>query len=257
METCPSCTRLLDDGLLYLDAHERPVRDQSKAAWKTCPHCSAMAGRHVYLPFPGEFGTTPKRVTDDNPVGVHSWCSFHRNKTNTDLANPTSTRKTCGGAPVSRAGGAARPPVVRPAGRPNVKPLDPSPEVLLSTEQIDALVGAQVGWIELSEEGRKVLRTHLATERKSGNRRAVIRMRTAKGPLTCDACRANLAERYGKEHAEVVELHHLQPLARGVQKPKGMDDFALLCPTCHRVVHHRREEPLDIEVLRRLIASRR
>jgi 5-methylcytosine-specific restriction protein A len=126
--------------------------------------------------------------------------------------------------------------------------------VPLSSEQLDALVMAQVGWLELSEEGRKVLRTHLDTERKPGNRHAILRLRSAQGPLTCDACRISLAERYGMDHAEVVELHHLLPLARGIQKPKGVDDFALLCPTCHRVVHYRREEPLKLEEVRRRLA---
>jgi len=40
-----------------------------------------------------------------------------------------------------------------------------------------------------------------------------------------------------------------------VQKPKGTEDFALLCPTCHRVAHFRREEPLRIDELRDLLAS--
>lgn len=116
---------------------------------------------------------------------------------------------------------------------------------------------AQVGWLKLSEEGRKSLRTHVDTERKSGNRQAIIRLRRANGALTCDGCGVGLAAEYGEEHQTVLELHHLRPLARGIQRPRGTEDFALLCPTCHRVVHYRREQPLRIDELRELIASER
>jgi 5-methylcytosine-specific restriction protein A len=97
------------------------------------------------------------------------------------------------------------------------------------------------------------MRTHFETERKPGNRRAILRLRLARGPLTCDACQVDLAKLYGKDHASVVELHHVQPLSRGVQRPTGTDAFALLCPTCHRVVHYRREDPLTLEEVRRLL----
>jgi len=190
---------------------------------------------------------TKKRITDENPVGIHSWCTFHRNEANKDSRNPARTR-ICGQAPVQHAL-PARPPVVRPAPR-QAEPPGAEVEVSLTAEQLDALAAAQVGWLKLSEEGRKFLRTHVDTERKLGNRQAILRLRRAKGALTCDGCGVDLAVEYGKEHETVLELHHLRPLARGVQKPKGTEDFALLCPTCHRVVHYRREDPLSIDVLR-------
>lgn len=252
MVACRSCPRSLDDGLLYLDANGRPVRDQSRAEWKTCPHCSGLAGHHVYLAFASAFGTSDKRITDENPVGVHSWCTFHRNKANVDSRNPARSR-TCGQATPQRAV-PARPPVVRPAPKP-AKPPEADVDLPLTAQQLDALAAAQVAWIELSEEGRTFLRLHVDTERKPGNRQAILRLRRAKGALACDGCGVDLAAEYGEEHETVLELHHLRPLAKGVQKPKGTDDFALLCPTCHRVVHYRRAEPLRIDELRELIES--
>ena len=252
MAACRSCPKSLEDGLLYLDANGRPVREQSRAEWKTCPHCSDLAGHHFYLLFPSAFGTTKKRITDENPVGVHSWCTFHRNKANEDSRNPARS-VTCGQAPAQRAV-PARPPVVRPAPKRAEVP-EADIELPFTAEQLDTLAAAQVGWLKLSEEGRKFLRTHLDTERKPGNRQAILRLRRAKGALTCDGCGVDLAVEYGKEHETVLELHHLRPLARGVQKPKGTDDFALLCPTCHRVVHYCREEPLRMDELRELIEA--
>lgn len=255
MNTCPRCTRELDDGLLYLDTHEKQARDQAKAAWKSCPRCSQVAGVHVYLPMKDFGSPVRQRRTDNNPSGLQSDCTFHRNNDNREIPRPSGARRTCGPVQSTRAPVTARAPVVRPAPRAAATPADPPPEVPLSAEQLDALVLAQVGWLKLSEEGRKVLRTHLDTERKAGNRQALLRLRLAQGPLTCDACRVSLAERYGSNHAEVVELHHLQPLSRGVQKAADAEAFALLCPTCHRVVHFRREEPLKIDEVRRMLAG--
>lgn len=244
MSNCPGCTRALDGGLLYLDNRHGLISDQARAAWKSCPRCSALAGFHVYLPTPDAFGTSLKRVTAKNPMGVHSWCEFHRNRKHHGLDNPAPLRFGCA-------------LTAEPAGRgppqSDPEPPTPPPEVQLTAEQLDVLVGEQVGWIDLSTEGRKVLRTHLEAERKPGNRRLFIRMRSLKGDLACDACGADLAEVYGEEHAEVLELHHRRPLAHGVQKAKSLNAFALLCPTCHRVVHYRREVPLEVADVKRLL----
>jgi hypothetical protein len=130
-------------------------------------------------------------------------------------------------------------------------PRDPEPkDVKLSGAQIDAVVRDQTGGARLGAEGRKFLRTHVVTERKASNRKYLLELRALQGGLSCDACGLDLAKRYGAEHAEVLELHHRVPLRKGAQRPKGTDAFALLCPTCHRVVHYRREDPLDVAVLR-------
>jgi 5-methylcytosine-specific restriction endonuclease McrA len=123
-------------------------------------------------------------------------------------------------------------------------------DVKLSGAQLDAIIRDQTGAIALGEEGRKYLRTHVETERKSANRKYILELRAQRGPLLCDACGTDMAHRYGPEHREVLELHHVVPLARGVQRPRGTDAFALLCPSCHRVVHYRREDPLDVSALR-------
>jgi hypothetical protein len=236
MSTCPSCTRELDDGLLYLDVHEQPLRDQSKAAWKSCPRCSKVAVVHVLLPM-SEFGSPVRqRRTPQNPAGLQSDCTFHRNNDNRSVPRAGGSRRTCGGTSVRPA---ARQPVVRPGTNSGTGPGDGQPEIPLSPEQLDALAAALTGQDKWSEEGRKFVRTHVATERSPANRRQILRLRAAQGPLTCDACGIALGEEYRPEHAQVVELHHVVPLAHGVQKPKGTDAFKLLCPTCHRVVHYR------------------
>jgi hypothetical protein len=123
-------------------------------------------------------------------------------------------------------------------------------DVALSGAQLDAVIRDQTGAFPLGAEGRKYLRTHVVTERKSANRKYILELRSQRGPLVCDACGMDMGGRYGPEHRETLELHHRVPLARGAQRPKGTDAFALLCPSCHRVVHYRRDDPMDVEVLR-------
>ena len=128
-------------------------------------------------------------------------------------------------------------------------------DVKLSGPQLDAVIGEQTSGARLGAEGRKYLRTHVVTERKASNRKYILELRSQKGAVACDACGVDLAAKYGQEHREVLEIHHRIPLSRGVQRPKGTDAFALLCPTCHRVVHYRRVDPLGVESLRLRLAS--
>jgi hypothetical protein len=257
---CPHCSVKLNIATRgrFLDARERPVDDWRRAEWKTCSECSRIAGVHVFVRFPGAFSGNGTRILK-NEVVPQDRCRWHRdyangNDGNAGEPNPAAETRVCcrGGVsapsrkvnPPARAQGAARaaPTAV------TALPVDPDPP--LTPQQLDALAMAQVGWLKLSEEGRKFLRMHVDTERKSANRKVIVQLRGAKGALTCDACGVHLAAEYGEDYQTVLELHHLRPLARGVQKPKGIEDFALLCPTCHRVVHYRREEPLNIDALR-------
>ena len=86
-------------------------------------------------------------------------------------------------------------------------------------------------------EGSKVLRTHLRTER-DGNAvklaKALARKRSRNGKLTCEACACVPEDDY--QGLDLIEAHHRIPLARGIRETKP-EDFAMLCPCCHRAVH--------------------
>ena len=43
--------------------------------YKSCPGCSKKADEHVYYPCPDSFGTTSKRITENNPLGLQSHCN--------------------------------------------------------------------------------------------------------------------------------------------------------------------------------------
>lgn len=64
MAACSCCTQPLNRGIWS---------DDSKL--KTCPLCSTTQGeQHVFRLYPEEFGTTERRVTQNNPDGAQSYC---------------------------------------------------------------------------------------------------------------------------------------------------------------------------------------
>lgn len=59
---------------------------------KSCPKCSAEDGEeHIFYPYPGSFGTSPKRVSASIPDGAQSWCARCR----ADWTGPHPDGKRC------------------------------------------------------------------------------------------------------------------------------------------------------------------
>jgi hypothetical protein len=86
-------------------------------------------------------------------------------------------------------------------------------------------------------EGGKNLRTHLVTERDGVSARLAketARKRSHNGKLSCEACGCVPEDDY--PGLNIIEAHHRIPLARGIRETKA-EDFAMLCPCCHRAVH--------------------
>jgi len=68
-----------------------------------------------------------------------------------------------------------------------------------------------------------------------------IRERQKTGTLTCDECAFDpnqLAVELRVKPRGFLDVHHKNPLDEGVRYTTTAD-FALLCPTCHRVEHVR------------------
>lgn len=94
-------------------------------------------------------------------------------------------------------------------------------------------------------EGGKVLRSHLRTERDSTAAKlakGLARKRSKSGKLTCEACARVPETDY--RGLDLIEAHHRTPLARGVRQTKP-EDFAMLCPCCHRAVHKLINQEVD------------
>jgi predicted HNH restriction endonuclease len=96
-------------------------------------------------------------------------------------------------------------------------------------------------------EGRLRLRSHLARERSraltAAKRASVIDRR-------CEVCGFSAFDTYGIDYCEV---HHLIPLARLTgATPTKLDDLAIVCANCHRIIHLF-DPPLTIEQLQKML----
>lgn len=106
------------------------------------------------------------------------------------------------------------------------------------------------------DEGSKVLRTHLGTERngRKANKLKLQRM-SDEGSLSCAACDTDFYALLGEKATRVIECHHQLPLSHeshtGETNP---EDLVLLCANCHRIAHTD-DKLLRIEDLREFIRS--
>jgi 5-methylcytosine-specific restriction protein A len=105
-----------------------------------------------------------------------------------------------------------------------------------------------------AEEGRVLTRVHLSRER---NRKLVEQKKTAAlkkdGKISCEVCSFDFEANYGARGRGFIEAHHIK--AVHTLKPGDktrLEDLALLCSNCHRMVHAKRPW-LDLERLRNLL----
>lgn len=92
-------------------------------------------------------------------------------------------------------------------------------------------------------EGRLSYRRHRVRERSPILRRLKLEAALAEdGALRCEACGFDFLERYGELGEGFMECHHRLPLGDGDERKTSVDDLALLCANCHRMIH--RTQPL-------------
>jgi len=89
------------------------------------------------------------------------------------------------------------------------------------------------------KEGQVLYKMHKVRERD----RKIIDKKKKKvfketGRLACEACDLDFQETYGDLGAGFIECHHLVPLYLfEVSKETKLEDLALLCSNCHRMIH--------------------
>jgi len=104
-------------------------------------------------------------------------------------------------------------------------------------------------------EGRYLLRIHVSQERSHSLRKKKIdRVLAETGTLTCEVCEFDFAKFYGERGHGYIECHHIEPLHVGGHKRRSVDELALLCSNCHRMIHTKPPWPTPTE-LRELIRN--
>lgn len=105
------------------------------------------------------------------------------------------------------------------------------------------------GIVEIGVEGRKRLVMHLRRER---NRALVGRKKASAASLACEICGFDSASFYGVDYCEAHHVVPLADLAEGTETT--IDDLALVCANCHRIIHSQ-YPPFPMEEVAEMIRS--
>jgi hypothetical protein len=117
------------------------------------------------------------------------------------------------------------------------------------TSAQDTLVPPTEDDLEGVDEGGLSLRQHLVRERDRGLRkRKIDSVRKAGKPVECEVCAFNFGIVYGALGRDYCEVHHRTPLHESGQTTTKLEDLAILCANCHRMIH-RRNPWLTVEAL--------
>jgi 5-methylcytosine-specific restriction protein A len=109
---------------------------------------------------------------------------------------------------------------------------------------------------EEASEGKIITRIHQTYERDT----KLVRMKKErvlkeKGKLLCEACGFDFSDKYGERGKDFIECHHTKPVSEIGDKGKtNIDELALLCANCHRMIHRKRPW-LSVSVLKNIICE--
>jgi 5-methylcytosine-specific restriction protein A len=104
-----------------------------------------------------------------------------------------------------------------------------------SLEAIDLL--PQFDDEEEFSEGKAATKVHLRRERSAKLRKELIASRLKVGVLACDLCQADGSNVDLSIRDSMFECHHVVPLNVSGETKTKVKDTALLCASCHRLLH--------------------
>ncbi|MFJ9394804.1 HNH endonuclease [Streptomyces californicus] len=98
-------------------------------------------------------------------------------------------------------------------------------------------------------EGKLLLRRHRSRERNKALRKRKIDAALRQGrPLACEACGFDFEQVYGDRGSGYIECHHVVPLHEAGEGRTKLNDLALICANCHRMIHRRAPWPTPGEL---------
>jgi 5-methylcytosine-specific restriction protein A len=90
------------------------------------------------------------------------------------------------------------------------------------------------------EEGGPSYVLTLRRERSGPLRRRKLQeVERAGGEILCEVCGFDFYKTYGELGHSYIEVHHRTPLHISGQTESSLEDLALLCANCHRMIHRR------------------
>jgi len=110
-------------------------------------------------------------------------------------------------------------------------------------------------------EGRKKTVTAQVYERSKLLRDKAIDFYTKDGTIVCEACGFDFYKTYGDIGRGYIEIHHQKPVYQYNETDfsrlvtEALKDLIPLCANCHRMVHRKKDNPLSIQELRKILAN--
>lgn len=107
-----------------------------------------------------------------------------------------------------------------------------------------------------ADESKVILRLHRSRERdRKLIEKKKKRVLAKQGVLVCEICSFDFGKRYGEHGRDFIEAHHVKPVSTLIKGEKtSLDDLALVCSNCHRMLH-RGKSLLSISSLRGVLQS--
>lgn len=108
----------------------------------------------------------------------------------------------------------------------------------------------------MSEEGAVIYKLHKYREIdtkiiKKKKEKMFLRL----GKLPCEACTFDFFQKYGELGHKYIGCHYRTPLAEFSSTTRtSLDDLALVCSNCHRMLH-RKVDALSMEGLRKILIA--
>lgn len=129
-------------------------------------------------------------------------------------------------------------------------------DLLASEVAVEDVLGAGDEPDDFAEAAEGELLTRLHTTRERSHK--LVRTKKsnalkALGHLRCEVCAFDFATVYGELGERFIECHHTLPVSGLTHRQKThLDDLALVCSNCHRMIHRRRPW-LTLEELRAVL----
>lgn len=109
----------------------------------------------------------------------------------------------------------------------------------------------------LEGKEREAFRKHVWRERSPAIINICKTRALERGRLNCECCNFDFHQFYSTIGFNFIECHHKLPIANGGERKTRLEDLALVCANCHRMLHRKKDDGKyhTIESLRLLISK--